>query len=359
MTKKLAFQRLGLHCKATFKAAICLAGFCLSCIMMISCKKNSASSADRAMKETQDTLVAKKERLLKGKLIDPVGCPAVVSFDFDSTWVHSMWQNELPDQVTKSTKNFERLDICDNQVEHDTIKGMPDYEENNQYVAYEIPIHHVLNPKIKKRATYRAVKSWERFPYQVVIYASTFILPEEEQHEYRYYYWRKDLVIFDSAGKQVDGMPLQFTSGTDLSNDDRFFYIDTAFNIYTADFTIDEINGFYIGRGQWRINSDGKIIPWYTNDSANIQNSTERGYIRNHTREGLWLERFPIPFSSYLPENLIAERHYIDGVKEGIWHYYKATNKTTDWEKGTLLFTETYENGLMKRREFYKNGKPQ
>ena len=161
-----------------------------------------------------------------------------------------------------------------------------------------------------------------------------------------------DALIIDKKDNIVDGLNIGYSVNLSYNWSARFFFIDDKKNIYRKDFFNDELQTYFTRYQKYRINPQGKFIRYYEADGF-IKNDDEQGLVKNHTREGKWIEMSNIYY---------IEKEYKEGVSINEWKYYKMVQNFTEEgypilstrRKGDLFYSETYENGRLVKREFVK-----
>jgi len=119
-----------------------------------------------------------------------------------------------------------------------------------------------------------------------------------------------------------------------------------------------EDSGNLLDSKMYKISSKGKFIRYYKNDGK-YKKDQEEGIVKNNTRNGKWEEKIS---NGLIYDYTFVESEYKEGVLLGKSFFYEFIyDKDAYGEpivkngtKGKLLYTETYENGQMVKREFVK-----
>ena len=105
-------------------------------------------------------------------------------------------------------------------------------------------------------------------------------------------------------------------------------------------------------------------MQYYKNDGL-YQTKEEQGLIKNHLREGKWIEKKTnmMLYANYYAlyeknEYTYLESEYKAGVPVGEWRFYwldyEPKQGYLSGKKGELVYTEIYEGGKLKERIFEK-----
>lgn len=117
---------------------------------------------------------------------------------------------------------------------------------------------------------------------------------------------------------------------------------------------------------QYQILPSGKFSRYFDKDGL-YKNSEEQGVVKNHRKEGKWIEtksNGSIDLQQY-PEftdpYTYLEAEYRNGLPSGTWKFYKLLQKYNEEtgepivntrKKGQLIYTEMYKDGILEKREF-------
>jgi hypothetical protein len=146
------------------------------------------------------------------------------------------------------------------------------------------------------------------------------------------------------------------------------FNIDKNHIISLQDYELTE-NPFQLKPlHQYQILPCGKFARYYDKDGP-YKNDEEQGMVKNHHKEGKWIESKPngsIDLQKY-PEftdpYTYLEAEYKNGLPVGTWKFYKLLQKYNEEtgeplfntrKKGSLIYTEMYREGVLEKREFYE-----
>jgi len=145
----------------------------------------------------------------------------------------------------------------------------------------------------------------------------------------------------------------------DVSVFSRFVYIDKDYVFHFKNFISDEaVNISYQKYEKYSISPTGHFIRYYNIIEGLHENYDEKGSIKNNTKDGKWIEfKYTDGNGNY---RVFIESQYKEGIANGIWRFYNypyldELDHTINKErKEQLIYTETYENGQMIKREFVK-----
>ncbi len=145
------------------------------------------------------------------------------------------------------------------------------------------------------------------------------------------------------------------------------FNIDKDYIISLQDYEFTESPFKLKPLSKYQILPSGKFSVYYDHDGS-YQNEEEQGTVKNHTKEGKWVEfksndyidlkKYPEFTDSYT----YLEAEYKNGLPTGKWNFYKLSQEYNEEtgepiietrKKGKLIYTETYKDGALKKREFY------
>lgn len=143
------------------------------------------------------------------------------------------------------------------------------------------------------------------------------------------------------------------------------FNIDKNHIISLQDYEFTE-NPFVLNPLQkYQILPSGKFARYYDHDGP-FKDDEEQGMIKNHRKEGKWIEFKPNSsidlqkYPEFTDQYTYLEAQYKNGVPAGTWNAYKLLQKyneesgkpiITTREKGKLLYTEIYKDGLLEERK--------
>lgn len=114
---------------------------------------------------------------------------------------------------------------------------------------------------------------------------------------------------------------------------------------------------------QYQVLPSGKFARYYDKDGP-YQDEEEQGTVKNHLKEGKWLE-FKANSSTEMQKHpeftdpyTYVEAEYKNGLPTGTWKFYKLLQKYDEEtgapiiktrKKGPLTYTETYKNGIVQK----------
>ncbi|WP_160137463.1 hypothetical protein [Chryseobacterium sp. c4a] len=141
------------------------------------------------------------------------------------------------------------------------------------------------------------------------------------------------------------------------------FNIDKNYIISLQDYEFSESPFTLKPLQQYQILPSGKLARYYEHDGL-YKNNEEQGMVKNHKREGKWIEfksNSSLELQKY-PEftdpYTYLEAQYKDGIPVGTWKFYKLLQKYNEEtglpiintrKKGKLIYTEVYQNGELKK----------
>jgi len=145
------------------------------------------------------------------------------------------------------------------------------------------------------------------------------------------------------------------------------FNIDKDYIISLQNYELTE-NPFKLKpSSKYQILLSGKFAGYYDKDGPH-KNDEEQGMVKNHHKEGKWIETKPngsIDLQKY-PEftdpYTYLEAEYKNGLPNGTWKFYKLLQKYNEEtgeplfntrKKGQLIYTEMYRDGVLEKREFH------
>ncbi|MCZ4243602.1 hypothetical protein [Pedobacter punctiformis] len=150
-------------------------------------------------------------------------------------------------------------------------------------------------------------------------------------------------------------------SNNTLFNIDKNYIISLQDYEFTDDpFKLKPLN-------KYQILPSGKFSRYYDNDGF-YKNDEEQGMVKNHNREGKWIEfksngymdlqKYP----EFTDPYTYLEAEYKNGLPIGKWKFYKLLQKYNEEagepilstrKKGQLIYTEIYREGILEKREFH------
>lgn len=117
---------------------------------------------------------------------------------------------------------------------------------------------------------------------------------------------------------------------------------------------------------KYQILPSGKFARYYDHDGL-YKNDEEQGMVKNHSREGKWVEFKPNRFvdsqlsPEYTDPYTYLEAEYKNGLPVGEWKCYKLLQNYNEEtgkpiistrKKGKLIYTEIYKDGMLEKRNF-------
>jgi hypothetical protein len=184
------------------------------------------------------------------------------------------------------------------------------------------------------------------------LFSSDF--PTSPDRTYISSYTKLKLAVLDDTGNILDFN----NSYIDSNYNSKYFYMDEDEIIHVKYFHKEEEFVYFLRYEQYQISPQGKFIRYYDQDGE-LKNEEEQGRVKNHTREGKWVEMKPNGFTG---SSTYLEAEYKEGLPVGEFKFYNLEQQYTDEgkpivstrKKGELLYTETYQNGELKERKFLK-----
>ncbi|PUV23911.1 hypothetical protein [Sphingobacterium athyrii] len=144
------------------------------------------------------------------------------------------------------------------------------------------------------------------------------------------------------------------------------FNIDKNYIISLRDYEFSEDPFRIKPLHKYRILPSGKFSRYYDHDGF-YKNDEEQGMVKNHSREGRWIE-FKLNscidlknYPTFTDPYTYLEATYKNGLPVGKWKFYKLLQKYNEEtglpilntrQKGQLIYTEVYREGLLEKREF-------
>lgn len=148
--------------------------------------------------------------------------------------------------------------------------------------------------------------------------------------------------------------------------DYTLFYIDKKYRVSLQDYEFNEDPFKPKPIHHYQILANGKFSRYYYHNGF-YKSDEEEGLIKNHSKEGKWielkvnhcvdLEQYP----EFIDRYIYLEATYKEGLPTGKWKYYKLLQEYNEEtgepiidtrKKGPLIYTESYENGTLEKREF-------
>ncbi len=192
--------------------------------------------------------------------------------------------------------------------------------------------------------------------YNTVRYAQPFI--------------EKIYLISIKDNKPIDMMRIYLHREGEMGFADyTLFYIDKYYRISLQDYVFNDDPFKPKPIHQYQVLVNGKFSRYYDQNGL-YRSEEEQGLVKNHRKEGEWLEfksnqyvnlgEYPAFTDNYT----YLEATYNNGLPIGKWNYYKLLQEYNaetgepivhTRKKGSLIYTEFYENGILEKREFYRD----
>jgi hypothetical protein len=144
------------------------------------------------------------------------------------------------------------------------------------------------------------------------------------------------------------------------------FNIDKNYVISLQDYEFTDFPFLLTPLRKYQILPSGKFCRYYDNSGLH-NNNDEQGLVKNHHKEGRWLEfksngyidlqQYPEFTDSYT----YLEAEYKNGLPVGEWKFYKLLQQYNEEtgepivntrKKGKLIYTEVYREGMLEKREY-------
>ncbi|HCA09387.1 hypothetical protein [Chryseobacterium sp.] len=145
------------------------------------------------------------------------------------------------------------------------------------------------------------------------------------------------------------------------------FNIDKNYIISLQDYELTE-NPFQLKPlHQYQILPSGKFARYFDKDGS-FKNNEEQGLVKNHHKEGKWIESKPNgsmdlqKHPEFTDPYTYLEAEYKNGLPAGTWKFYKLLQKYSEEtgepllntrKKGSLIYTEMYKEGMLEKREVH------
>lgn|GEM_PF-237194 len=189
--------------------------------------------------------------------------------------------------------------------------------------------------------------------YNTVRYAHPFI--------------EKMYLISTKKGQLIDMKRIYLHHEGEMGNTNyTLFNIDKNYIISLRDYEFSEDPFRIKPLHKYRLLPSGKFSRYYDHDGF-YKNDEEQGMVKNHNREGKWIE-FKLNscidlqnYSTFTDPYSYLEATYKNGLPVGKWKFYKLLQKYNEEtgmpiletrQKGQLIYTEVYREGWLEKREF-------
>ncbi|NIF06656.1 hypothetical protein F3J23_14495 [Chryseobacterium sp. Tr-659] len=117
---------------------------------------------------------------------------------------------------------------------------------------------------------------------------------------------------------------------------------------------------------KYQVLPSGKFSRYFDRDGL-YKNDEEQGMVKDHKKEGRWIETKPNSFidlqqyPEFTDPYTYLEAEYKNGLPVGTWKFYKLLQKYNEEtgepiintrKKGQLIYTEVYKNGVLEKQKF-------
>ncbi|MFD2561425.1 hypothetical protein [Aquimarina rubra] len=316
---------------------------------------NKVTSNKAPQKDVQSKDVAKYKL--------PFGAEELLSSKFpkDTTIVFGYNMNERP-EIEKTIEKIDKYyKVFNLWSKEDSIKvsyndSKNDYSSTPEnYRYYDIPLVSAKKSKLTENNLFYC-RPYESFvktgkisdldTFDVYLY-STF--PKYYDHNFGNNcngdnpVTVTDLVVKSKEGKLIDACNIYYSTNEPVNTYQVYPYIDNNF-IITLQSMMGGESFQYIRNEKWQIKPNGKIVRFYEKDGL-YKGREEQGLVKNSMREGVWIEMKP---NGFVNEMTYLEAEFKEGEPINEWKYYSFKN----FNKGNLLYTETFKNGKLHKRVF-------
>jgi hypothetical protein len=178
----------------------------------------------------------------------------------------------------------------------------------------------------------------------------------------------KIYLISVKNGKPVDVTRIYLHHEGEMGfTDYTLFYINKNFIISLRDYEFNENPFRQKPVYQFQLLRNGKFVRYYHQNGL-YKTDEEQGSIRNHHKEGKWIEFKPNryvdlqKYPAFTDSFTYLEARYKGGLPDGKWKCYKLLQEYNEEtgepiintrNKGPLIYTDLYKNGLLEKREFH------
>lgn len=144
------------------------------------------------------------------------------------------------------------------------------------------------------------------------------------------------------------------------------FNIDKNYIISLQDYEFTEYPFKLKPLNKYQVLHSGKFSRYYDHDGP-YKDNEEQGLVKNHLKEGKWIE-FKLnsdvdlkKYPEFTDSSTYLEAVYKNGLPTGKWTFYKLLQRYSEEtgepilnsrKKGQLIYTETYREGMLEKREF-------
>lgn len=190
--------------------------------------------------------------------------------------------------------------------------------------------------------------------YNTVRYAQPFI--------------EKMYLVSTKEGKLIDMKRIYLNHQGEMGfASHTLFNIDKNYIISLQDYEFTEDPFKLNPLQQYQILPSGKFAGYYDHDGP-YKNDEEQGLVKNHHKEGKWIETKPNgsmdwqKYPEFTDPYTYLEAEYKNGLPVGTWKFYKLQQKYSEEtgepilntrKKGKLIYTETYREGALQKRKIH------
>ena len=316
----------------------------LSLSLLISCQTKSKPVAKTQQRAETDTVQTDTTLLFNidtaGYLLQlPMGNP-----DMLKRWKNVDKTNDIyRPYIYPFAANFCDSFLCGKTVKYDSSLFKEEYNEELPMSLYNVKPNVSISKKILQKDNYLIYLACsEVSKYTVKVFLLTV----------------KDNLVIDSKTIYSNYFG---ESGYTYS---RVFHIDGEYKLSIRKYESSEDGLFQSPLTQYILDSSGHFVQYYAKDGI-YKTKEEQGLIKNHLREGKWIEKKSnmMLYANYYAlyeknEYTYLESEYKAGVPVGEWRFYwldyEPKQGYLSGKKGELVYTEIYEGGKLKERIFEK-----
>ncbi|SFN03247.1 hypothetical protein SAMN05421594_0502 [Chryseobacterium oleae] len=227
-------------------------------------------------------------------------------------------------------------------------------EEYDVFLPFSATVNEKYDP-IKIASHFLCYKDFSVYfmaVYNTVRYADPFI--------------EKIYLVSTKDGKLIDMKRIYLNHQGEMGFANyTLFNIDKNYIISLQDYELTE-NPFQLKPlHQYQILPSGKFARYFDKDGP-YKNDEEQGLVKNHLKEGKWIETKPNgsldlqKHPEFTDPYTYLEAEYKNGLPAGTWKFYKLLQKYSEEtgeplfntrKKGPLIYTEVYKEGVLEKRE--------
>jgi hypothetical protein len=301
----------------------------------------------------------------------PFGNKALVDTIFPETWQSQFGENFLEHSKEKIQVIFDSIlsDNRDKNIEEklNALKNL--FCENNFPIAYYDDMVHVFDGNFSTEKSSPIANFRFNNNINVTLFSSKPVILNTGKYiaEYNNYRYQRNDMISSIDGKIIDSLNVYYDTSWSIIEIYKLFYIDKNKIIHIKYFSADEEFTNFIRYDKYKVSDKGKFVKYYDVDGE-FENDEEHGFVKNHVREGKWIETRPNGYIrshkeiGYNIHCTYLEAEYESGIPVNNWKYYKSSQKHADKTRilipcsknnsGDLLYMENYEQGKMVSRKF-------